>query len=207
MTSKPLAHPDEQLLERYSLGQLSDVETEKIETHLLVCPECQDELAGIEAFVGDMKYACANYRTAPEPERKSIFVRWLDAIPRPAMAGALATVLLLTALPLLRNQPSAVGPLATVELSTVRGAGQHDPVVQAGRPLELKLNLDVLDQTATYRVEMVDQVGRKVWGGSARSAGNTLIANVDRPLSPGAYWVRVLPSQSGPVREYGLSVK
>jgi anti-sigma factor RsiW len=41
-----VAHLSIELIERYALRELSDVEIQRVEKHVLSCPECQDRLQG-----------------------------------------------------------------------------------------------------------------------------------------------------------------
>jgi len=57
MASQPANHMTDELLELYSLDRLSGADLERIEEHLLVCPECQERLKDTDAFVKAMRGA------------------------------------------------------------------------------------------------------------------------------------------------------
>ena len=50
-------HCDEQVLEEYCLGLLSEQRTSVVEEHLLVCEECQEALAAQTEFLQCLKAA------------------------------------------------------------------------------------------------------------------------------------------------------
>jgi anti-sigma factor RsiW len=50
-------HPDEEALESYVMGKTRGAKRARIEEHLLVCEECQDRVAELEAFVGAIRDA------------------------------------------------------------------------------------------------------------------------------------------------------
>jgi hypothetical protein len=198
-------HPGNEVLERYSLANLSEPELERVEEHLLVCETCQDELAEIETFIGDMKYACAHVKPAPKKSWRSIFAGWWTAVPRPALAGAFAALLLVLGIPLTRHQAPA-GPAVSVEMAAMRGA-TGIARAEANRPLHLKMDASLIEGAPAYRVEVVDAGGSSVWTGPARISGTTLTADVQKPLASGNYWIRVFASGADPIREYGLDLK
>lgn len=55
--SDPETHIDEELLERYAMGQLEEPDAAPVEGHLLVCGHCQDRLAFLDAYVQAMRGA------------------------------------------------------------------------------------------------------------------------------------------------------
>jgi len=57
MASQPANHVTDELLELYSLDRLSGADLERIEEHLLVCPECRERLKETDAFVKAMRGA------------------------------------------------------------------------------------------------------------------------------------------------------
>ena len=49
-------HITEDILEAYSLGQMSEAEVAPVEEHLLMCPECQDRLQATDLFVATIRH-------------------------------------------------------------------------------------------------------------------------------------------------------
>lgn len=205
MKRHPEIHPGNEVLERYSLGNLPEPEVERVEEHLLVCEACQDELAEVESFIGDMKYACTHARPAPDKSWRNIFAWWWTAVPRPALAGAFAVLLLCLGIPLMRHE-SPAGPMISVELATVRG-GTDTAQAAANHPLHLKMDASLIEGASSYQIQVADAAGSIVWTGPARIDGTTLTTDVPTPLRAGNYWIRVFASGTNPIREYGLAVK
>jgi anti-sigma factor ChrR (cupin superfamily) len=54
-------HPDEERLENYSVGVLSDLQAGLVEVHLLLCGFCRERLVGIDDYVLAMSGACAEW--------------------------------------------------------------------------------------------------------------------------------------------------
>jgi hypothetical protein len=57
MDSYHISHINEEMLERYSLKQLSEEELAPLEEHLLICPSCQTRLDEADQYVQTMKQA------------------------------------------------------------------------------------------------------------------------------------------------------
>jgi hypothetical protein len=52
-------HSSAEDLEAYAIGRSSEVDTERIEIHLLICEPCQDELAQTDRYLRAMQCAAA----------------------------------------------------------------------------------------------------------------------------------------------------
>jgi hypothetical protein len=50
-------HTSEDVLERYSMSKLSEVELAPVEEHLLVCPLCCERLTWLDRFVDSIRAA------------------------------------------------------------------------------------------------------------------------------------------------------
>lgn len=204
MNSRQQMHPSQEVLEQYSIGHLSEMELERVENHLFVCEQCQDELTLVDAHIRDMKQACREVQRQPVPERVSFWNR-LFSIPRPVYAGAFAALALAVVLPVAQYRPTPVSP-ASVELTTSRGDAQSNVTeAEARRPMHLKLG--VSDLASAARGEIVDHNGSKVWTGSPITEAGSSVLVVNDRLSAGQYWVRVYDSQNELVREFGLQLK
>ncbi len=53
-------HPDEELLEGYSMGTLHGTGLARLEEHMLICEECQDRLRDVDSFVSAIREATAH---------------------------------------------------------------------------------------------------------------------------------------------------
>jgi hypothetical protein len=211
MSLMPLeGHASEEVLERYSLGVLSEVETEPFEEHLLVCPVCQDRLAEMDAFVGATRRAAEKVLAGPPLSTASWWRRLFSDLPWPKTAWAYVVagmaLLLVTfaatwGIPRLRGAPSA-----TVWLESARGMpGVSGARAPADRPLVLQLQLTELPRLPSYAVELVDWQGRPLLASAVPWEGGQASLRVGK-LAPGRYWIRVY-NPSPPrelLREFGL---
>ena len=74
------------------------------------------------------------------------------------------------------------------------------------RPLTLQVDLTGLAASPTYRIEMVDQSGNRVWQGVI--ANPVSAASVTAPPQKrGMYFVRVALPSGETLREYGLEIR
>jgi hypothetical protein len=213
MTFDQKPHPANEVLEEYSLQRLSAAECDRIEDHLLLCEQCQEELIRIETFIRDMKVVCGVPQTKVAPSGESLLGRWLTLIPRPAMVAAFAAVVLAVGIPMMRDSERAASPLAVhsplaVQLTVMRGRESTTmATAEQRRPLQLRISAAELPEASTYRLQIVNQSGTPVWSGQPRSEADNLIADVSASLSAGTYWVRLFTSGTDPVREFGLVLK
>jgi hypothetical protein len=76
----------------------------------------------------------------------------------------------------------------------------------SGRPLELVFGRTDLAADLSYRAELVDASGHRMWSGKVRIADQYLSIRVDETLRAGAYWVRLYSSTGQLLREFGLRV-
>jgi anti-sigma factor RsiW len=208
MTFEASPHPGQDALEQYCLDHLSEAEYDRVEEHLLFCEECQEELVRVDAFIRDMKVACAAVsRNEKRAAAHKSFFNWFNAFPRPAVGAAFAAIVLVIGVPLVRDATPA-GPPAAIQLATMRGP---ETVVMATaerhRPLQLHMSAAELPAAPSYQVQIVDRFGTQIWSGSPRSESSELIADVTTALAPGTYWVRLYASDNHPIREFGLVVK
>ncbi len=202
-------HAPEEMLEEYSRGALPDAEVEWFEEHLLVCPQCQDNLTEMDAFVDAARRAAARLREGPAVLAAKRGGVW-SWFPHPAWLAAAAglAILLVGGADLWRvGRPSE--PAFPVYLRAERGG--ETPMssrVPAARPVRIHLDRTGLPALKFYRVEIVDSRGAPVFEAvSARGEGD-LIVETAKPLAAARYWVRLYePGPAGALlREFGLRV-
>ena len=196
-------HPDEDDIERYSMGAVSEEETACFEEHLLICENCRLLVAESDAFVSALRGAGARIaRKVPAQRRLPLFFpRWVPAY-APAFA-ALALLTLATLAALRFGWMGSTAPAIAVNLQATRGVGAEAP---PRRPLTLALDLTGLPQLPSYRVEMVDATGNRVWQGMVAADNAKATAQVP-PKNRGAYFVRVYTPSGEILREFGLEVR
>ena len=161
-----VAHLNEDVLERYAMNRLSEVESEEVEDHIAICSDCLDSLDHVTAFVNGMRTALreAESTQAPESKPKSWFQRWLTpgrtSIPVWAGLAVAATAVLLFV-----NRPAELSPAALVTLDGTRGSST---VVHGTGPFEFELFMPAEGKSFTsanyalalaqqgYRVLLID---------------------------------------------------
>lgn len=195
MAHETPSHVDPEDLEKYAMHRTPELETARIEEHLLLCDTCRDDLDRTTAYTGAMQAAASTWRQQPEPRQSWWNVSWLV----PALAGL---ILLLAGAGVLSKFNRALPPLA-VSLVATRGdaTGASAP---SGRPLSLTPDLTGLPAASSYRLEIVDAEGRRTWQGSFGPEHATLAVPAHRK---GLHFVRIYSSSGELLREYGLDIK
>jgi hypothetical protein len=189
-------HVSEEDLERYSMNRLAERELAEVEEHLLVCGECRGRLEESDRYVRAMRAAAAQARAA---ERDA--GRPLAAWRRPAIWLAVAAALLIVAVIQARRED---GPPLAVVLHASRGPAQVYSVAPAGKRLVLELDLADVASFPSYRVEVVDSTGARLWDGPAAIRGGFASVQMPLRLAKGAYYVRLYSPAQELLREYGL---
>jgi hypothetical protein len=168
-------HPTTEAFEEYAFKRLSEADTETLEEHLLVCPECQTSLAEVDEYILLMKQATARLQTDPDAcrdegyetrhEAPSVPARLISGIsdviaaslmrkgPQRSLTYAIAliaagaSIFWATASRPLVWASRPLGPVA-VELLALRGGALAANHAESGRPLDLTIDLtDVEDPT------------------------------------------------------------
>lgn len=198
-------HPDEEQIEKYSLGDLSEEESSRFEEHLLVCESCQNRVTESDNYVSTMQSASARVRREGRSGEKR---RWLAARWVPKVA-AVAAVLFLAAVGLERaarrsdNRGNAE-PAFNIYLAATRGNG-IEAKAPAGRVLTVQLDLAGLPPESSFRLEMVDGHGARVWQGTVMPKDSQGVASIPR-MTSGLYFLRAYAPSGKLLREFGLDV-
>ncbi|MEO8368277.1 MAG: zf-HC2 domain-containing protein [Candidatus Solibacter sp.] len=189
-------HMDEEELEQYSDGAGTPEQTAALETHLLTCEECRNQLLQTDEYVLAMRSAAGHERRAARTrEREWSVPTWF-----PAFAAAACGLLLFVAV---RYWQAPSLPAATVDLVAMRGAGTPG-AAPAGRALLLHPDLTGLAASPSYRIQVVDQTGREVRQSLMEAARGAVQFT---GLRAGVYFVRVYLPGGELLREYGLEVR
>ena len=193
-------HLDDEEFERYSMGAMPEAAIAPFEEHLLVCEPCQLRLAQTDAYVGAMRQASARPRT--EPLKRGL--PWLR-FPRlvPALAG-MAVASVAAGLWISRPDMGEAHPFA-VDLEAPRGAA-IEARAPAGRWLLLRLDLANLPASSSYRLEMVDRFGSRIYQATVAAQGSKAGFMVPG-TQPGIYFVRLYRPPGELLREYGFEVQ
>jgi hypothetical protein len=196
-------HVDEETLDRYALGKLSEDGAAPVEEHLLVCHACQDRLDAADTFIAAFRDA-APLVAKNEPVRQPWYRRLFD-VPKTLWIPALAATAVLAIV--IQTRPS-LDRTQVVELRTYRGA-EAAPQVESGSLLQLRLGAEGLKSGQPYRVEIANARGVRVWYGALAWSDSVAEVHVPKLLGAGQYWVRLYDMQleSEPVREYALTIR
>jgi hypothetical protein len=196
MPSESQRHLRTEEIEKYSAGGASDDETARWDEHLLVCGECRRLVSGQDNFRTAMRSAARGLRQSEQ--RTPLAWRW---IPLWVPATAAVAALLVAAIVFAPRWNGRQAPFA-VTLTTARG-----PAIAAQaperRPLSVAPDLTGLPRSASYRLEVVDAVGRPVWQGEySGGAGRISLPG----LSAGVYFARINSQGGTLLREYALEI-
>jgi predicted anti-sigma-YlaC factor YlaD len=195
-------HAAEADLEGYSTQTLSLEASARVEQHLLICETCRSRLLEADQYAAAMKSA-ARYlpRLERAPVREPSRWRWPWTHLIPVVAVAAIIGIAVVALPLTRHPNAA--PFA-VSLQTMRG--QQNSQAPSRRPISLQLDLTGLAASPSYRIEMVDRSGNRVWQGAIANPASAASVTVP-PQKRGMYFVRVALPSGEMLREYGLEIR
>lgn len=218
-----IRHPQEDVLEEYVFRRLRVAETAPLEEHLLACESCQTKLLEIDEFVFAMKtfpeMAGVEDATSATPVRSRFsglrlgrvwlgkaLHGWQVVTPgRAALAGAMAILCIVA---IVDRPRTPAGSPVPVTLTALRGGDPgFSATAPAGRPLTLAIEVPDMAPYTRCRVEMVDNMGRAAWSGSASVADGRLAITAPVALGAGLYWVRLYTGGSQPAREFGLRLE
>jgi hypothetical protein len=207
MERNTIKHVEEKHLEAYAMNRVPHDELAEIEEHLLFCTICLEKLEAVERYVKAMQGAAK--RIAQEeiqaPATPGTWDRvraWLRT-PAPLWVGvvAMACVVLMVG-PKVRERP---GTPIEVGLQAIRGTPTGNAL--SGHPLNLHLDGRGVTEKPVWQIEIVDAEGSQVWAGTGVGSGTMIEAKVEKSLSPGTYFVRLLKEGTDPAREYELVVR
>ena len=184
-------HLQDDDVEQYSMGLLPEEKLPQLEEHLLICAACRDRVEEHDSYLKAIRGAAVAARAAGEPQRLWIM--------RPVWLAAAASVLFASVL-LVRTGSHSVEPQA-VRLEAMRGIGIK---ASADTPLVLQPDLKSLPPYASYRLEVVNEVGGRVFGANI-TAGKPQATMPGVPK--GMYFVRLYAPSGDVLREYGVDTR
>jgi hypothetical protein len=193
-------------MEAYALGRLKGPELDDFEAHLLICAECQDQVAEADEFVAGVKRAAATLQREDPIPIRSRPDTWrfpkFDWFSMPVWAGALAAAALAVAIWIPRDRAASIEP--EVYLQTMRGQKAAMDFVPAGKPFMLKVDMTGLPVMPGYRMEIATASGDVVWQRDIARQGDMASVSVPRSLPADRYWVRLSAAGGTLLREYSL---
>ncbi|HWB84808.1 MAG TPA: hypothetical protein VG675_11755 [Bryobacteraceae bacterium] len=175
---------------------MSEQDLSLFEEHLLICEPCRERVAASDAYFRAMVQASQLLQDRGE----SVVETW--KMPRFAIAWAMALLVVVVGATLWITRIRPEASAFAVQLQTTRGSvvGAKAP---AGRPLVLDLDMAGLPAAPSYRLEMVDSLGARVWQGTLPAGSTQVRLGAE---AAGAYYVRVYSTSGELLREYGLQV-
>ena len=188
-------HGTEEEFELYAMGRLATNRSGRLEEHLLVCDPCRQQLDDAAAYCLTMRQELS------KPAKPAFWFGWnWLRLPSPAMVGlamAAAVLLLVVAGSVLLRPGTSLVPLATVQLSAMRG---EMAVAVEARETDM-----ILLDAGSYvgNVEVVDATGGFMWKGPLAEGGRL---RVPKALAKGTYFVRLYDGLKL-TREYGFHVR
>ncbi len=204
---------DSRALERYLLGEMSDVERQAFEQHYFDCPECA---AGVEAGAT----LAANAATA-FPERGQAGARsWrrLSFWPTLAFSAGLSLMILgweeMIRIPVLKTQFATItAPRAypvTFLRSVTRSADQTITLEKGAAQFGLMLDLPPGDAASVWNCRLEDASGKTQWRIQARRPavpGEPLNLLVPGSLAPGRYVLVLSPAGGQVEHRFPLEIR
>lgn len=185
---------NEDIVRRYSIGQLPAEEAARFEAHYLECADCQQELETFQAMRHGLTViaaeSVASRRIAPRPASRPLHY---------AMAAIIAGLAVVPAWLLLNDQgatPAVVGNLQVLPVTQLRSTAENPQAAirpEPGKPFILMIELDWPDQPA-YDVSITDAAGNPVWQGDGLRPNYLDSLTVSIPagfLEPGVYRAEV----------------
>jgi Putative zinc-finger len=196
----PMAHIEEDLLDRYAMGALSGDTVQRVEEHLLSCKLCQARLVETDEFLAVFSEA------ATQPDARPTR-RWTELILSRTALWAGAALAGLTVFLAVQMRHEATQPTATVLMQSFRGA-ELEARMASGKPVVLAFDLTVQAPAADYQIEVVDTAGNEVLKTRPELKDGRLTGLITK-LASGSYWVRVYRIRPATelVAEYGLEAQ
>ena len=192
MAIDDLGHLDDSEIESYSMGRFTGEELDRCDEHLLICETCQRQVEQTDVFHRAMRQAAAQSQKSPRARRN-----WFQL---PRLIPVFAALAALLAVAWFGAQHLVPTPLtATILLTASRGPGTQ---IQApsGTPLALRPDLSDLPSWPSYRLEVVDAAGARVWEGVYPGPAAP-------KMRPGVCFVRLYSPGGELYREYGLEIR
>jgi hypothetical protein len=160
----------------------SEEEREILETHVLACEYCVDQLETLETQIAATRLALRSLESKP-PSRKVVdrFGRWRAWLTIPKLSFATAG-LAMAAGAILFSIPR--------DVSITAYRGSETAIVSEGHPLHMHLNAAGLTP-GPIAVELADQRGSIVWQGNSTIRHDTVDVNLPRITQSGAHFLRL----------------
>jgi len=196
-------HLDDDELEQYSMGYLSESESGAFEEHILICEPCRLRLEETDTYTASMRGAAAEWRSQQrlvrvEPQRGRR--GWLWLIPAGAAVAVLAVVIGWWS-----SSSDMASPPFAISLDVARGAAKS-AWAPADTRLLVRLDLAGLPDFPAYRLQMVDAAGAGVWQGTAIAHDAKVESKIPQ-IKAGIYFIRAYSPAGELLREFDLRTR
>lgn len=196
-------HPNEEALERFLLNMSPEDEIESVETHVLACESCIDQLETLETQIAMTRLALQGLQARQNVKSSvSAFSRWKSWLTTPRLSFA-ATGAVAAAAALLFSIPR--------DVTITANRGTEAAIVSEGRPIHLHLNAAGLN-SGPVAIELADNKGSIVWKGTSVIRHDTIDFTLPRLTKSGSHYLRLYsPGQAGSeavlLREFALDAR
>ncbi len=205
-------HPTDDELEMYSMGRASELETIRIEEHVLLCGYCQDRLQDADEFVALMKdttneIAAREDAALDKQGRARTVAGAVERMGTPVITGLAAIVAVTIGFAVYQNQRAVSTPTgeAAIHLVANRGAGMTPVIGSNASSVLLSMDTSGLPEER-LAVVVVAEDGSPVWASQVEPRNNRALASVRQSLRAGQYFCR-LSSKSVLLREFAFRVQ
>jgi Putative zinc-finger len=209
-------HPAPEELQDLAAGDLSDPERQRIEEHLALCRECtraalelaeslEPERRGTLITDDELEVQWERFRAKVAPPSR----RWgwgglaLAAVLLVAVGGAVVWGLFEA------SRPRTDVFVADLYSEPVRGEEKPTQIPSWARRISLRLNLDAPVPATRYRVEIVAEGDRRIWGPrEVPLQMDSVVVDVPARLLPeGRYEIRLSGPRGQPVDVYDVRIE
>lgn len=203
MTEPYREHPSEEALERFLLKMSPEEELETLETHMLACEYCVDQLETLETQIAATRVALRKVE-ADRALKGSVdrFDQWKSWFTIPKLSFASACVAMAA---------GAVLFSIPCDVSMTAYRGSETAIVSEGRPLHMHLNAAGL-APGSIAVELADNNGSIVWKGASAVRHDKVDVDLPRITKSGPHFLRLysMPQagiEGGLLREFTFEAK
>jgi hypothetical protein len=197
---------NDESLEKYAMGSLPEAMIAELDEHLLLCCPCQEKLNEIDSYVDARRIAAARLDREDE-SRRHLFTQLSQVMTIHRLSWAIIVITLVfggIAIYVSGRSPQAAQPFAVV-----LGANRSLDTQRAppGRPIELSLDVTGVRSYPSYKVELVDAMGRLQSESNAKGTQGRVTTSLSGHLRCGSYIIQLYAPSRELLREYGLKIE
>ena len=196
-------------------GRLPGDDERRCLAHLLWCGECQERVEEEREFARATRNAVilleqeelAARGAAPAVNWRQRLAGWLGTPFSTRWTAVAAAACVLVAVGIYGPWRRAADGGTEVLLRSERGIANPATVENAaGGHLRLRIDISDVAPFSSYRIALVDQVGRALETRTVAATGGSVSFPVTRSLARARYWIRLSTPDGELLREYALQV-